>query len=170
MIFEKATENDIPQLLELIETCYRGDIARQGWTCETDLVGENRTTEQFLKEEITAPGGSYLKHTDEQGKIVGCVYIQLNTEEKNAFVGYLCVHPTLQSQGLGTKLLTATEDIAKEAQCLKLCMKVLTVRKELIAWYEKFGFRYVGENVPFPVGCGTPKVPLELGCWEKRLA
>lgn len=169
MIFEKVTEDDIPQLFELIETCYRGDIARKGWTCESDLVGGNRTTKQSLIEEITAPGGSYLKYTDEQGKIVGCVYIKLNTQEKYAFVGCLCVHPTLQSQGLGKKLMTASEDVAKQAKCFKLCMKVLTVRNELIAWYEKLGFKYVGEVIPFPVGCGTPKVPLELGSWEKKL-
>lgn len=169
MIFERASENDIPQLLELIETCYRGDIARKGWTCELDLVGGNRTSEQFLIEEITAPGGSYLKYTDEQGKIAGCVYIKLNTQERCAFVSCLCVHPTLQSQGIGKKLLKASEDIARQAQCLKLCMKVLTVRKKLIAWYEKLGFKDVGEVFPFPVGCGTPKIPLELGSWEKLL-
>lgn len=169
MTFEKATEKDIPQLLELIETCYRGDIAREGWTHESDLVGGNRTTEDFLIEEITAAGGSYLKHTDEQGKIVCCVYTKIIPQDKKVFVGCLCVHPTLQSQGLGRKLMTAAEDIARKALCSTMCMKVLTVRTDVIAWYEKLGYKYVGEISPFPEGCGTPKLTLELGSWEKRL-
>ncbi len=169
MIFDKATDQDIPQLLELIETCYRGDIAKKGWTYETDLVAGNRTTPEILREEINAPGGNYLKHTDGNGKIVGCVYTKVIPEIRKVFVGCLCVHPTLQSQGLGRKLMAATENVAKDSHCSKLCMKVLTVRKELIVWYEKLGFKYNGEKSPFPEGCGTPKVHLELGSWEKDL-
>lgn len=168
-MFEKATADDIPQLFELIETCYRGDIAKTGWTYETDIVGGNRTTEEILKEEMSTPGGNYLKYTNEEGKIVGCVYTNVMPDQKKVFVGCLCVHPTLQSQGLGKKLMMATEDVAKEAECTKMCMKVLTVRKELITWYEKLGYRYADETIPFPVGCGTPKIPLELGSWEKIL-
>lgn len=169
MIFEEVTEKDIPQLHELVETCYRGDFARKGWTCESDIVAGNRTTMESLKEEISAPGGSYLKHTDGTGEIVGCVYIKVNTEEKKAFVGSLCVYPTLQSQGLGKKLLEATEKIAKEAGCSKLCVKVITVRKELVNWYEKMDFNFVGELIPLPAGSGIPLIPLELGTWEKLL-
>lgn len=169
MIFEKATEEDIPQLLELTEICYRSDIAKIGWTCETDLVAGNRTTKEFLREEILAPGANYLKHTDEQEKIVGCVYIKIIPANEKAFVGRLCVYPTIQSQGLGKKLMAAAEDIAKEAGCKKMSMKVLTVRKDLLAWYERMGYRFTGEVDPFPEGCGTPKMPLELGTWEKIL-
>lgn len=169
MIFEKATEKDITQLLELVESSYRGDIARKGWTCESDIIGGNRTTNEFLKEEIIATGGSYLKHTDDQGKIIGCVYLKVNIQKKIAFVGSLCVYPTLQSQGLGKKLLEAAENIAREAECSKLCVKVITVRKELISWYEKMDFKFVGELEPLPANTGIPKIPLELGTWEKDL-
>lgn len=169
MTFEIVTEEDIPQLFELIETCYRGDIAKDGWTCETDLVGGNRTTKDLLIEEINEPGGKYLKHLNEQGTIVGCVYTKTSPDESRAYVGCLCVHPTIQSQGLGKKLMLAAEDLAKSAGYSKMYMKVLTVRKELIDWYEKLGYKYVGEHSPFPVGCGIPKVPLELGTWEKNL-
>lgn len=169
MIFKKATEKDIPQLLELVESCYRGDFAKKGWTCESDIVSGARTTKELLKEEIIAPGGSYLMHTDVQGKVIGCVYIKVNTQEKNAFVGSLCVHPTLQSQGLGKQLLEAAEINAREAECSKLCVKVITLRKELINWYEKKDFKFVGELIPLPAGSGIPKLPLELGTWEKLL-
>lgn len=169
MIFEKASDKDISQLFELMETCYRGDKARMGWTHESDLVDGNRTTEALLLEEITVPGGNYLKYTNEDGKIVGCVYTVVEAEARKCFVGSLCVHPTIQSQGLGKKLMSAAEDLAKESGCTKLCMKVLTKRAELIAWYEKLGFKYIGQNYPFPEGCGIPKVPLELGSWEKQL-
>ncbi|XP_037030219.1 uncharacterized N-acetyltransferase YjgM-like [Bradysia coprophila] len=151
-----------------METCYRGDTARAGWTHDSDLVDGNRTTEALLLEEITLPGGNYLTY-NEDGKIVGCVYTLVNAEDNTCFVGSLCVHPTIQSQGLGKKLMTAAEDLARQAGCTKLCMKVLTTRTELIAWYEKLGFKYVGQNFPFPEGCGRPKIPLELGSWEKQL-
>lgn len=169
MIFEKATEKDIPQLLELIESCYRSDFARKGWTYDSDIIGGARTTKEFVKEEIIAPGGSYLKHTDVQGKVIACVYIKVNTQEKKAFVGSLCVYPTFQSHGLGKGLLDATEIIAREAGCSKLCVQIVTMRKELINWFEKIDFKFVGELAPLTADTGTPKIPIELGTWEKVL-
>lgn len=169
MIFETATEKDIPQLLELIETCYRGDIAKKGWTYESDLMDGSRTTVESLKEEITAPGGQYLKYTDEQGKIVGCLYTKVIPQDNKLFLTLLCVHPTIQSQGIGKKLMAAAEDVAKKAGCSKLGCSVLTVRKELTDWYEKLGYKWIGETSPFPDGYGTPKIPLHLRAMEKQL-
>lgn len=171
MIFDKSTDKDIPQLLELMETCYRGDEARMGWTHESDIIVGNRTTEALILEEMTVPGANYLKYTNEDGKIVGCVYIIVDAKESKSYVGSLCVHPTIQSKGLGKKLMDAAEELTREAGCTKICMKVLTVRTELIAWYEKLGFKYVGQNIPFPDHFGTSitAVPLELAGWEKQL-
>lgn len=169
MNFQKVTEKDIPQLFDLVEASYRGDIARQGWTCESDIVGGNRTSKETLKDEINVPGGCYLKHCDDRGEIIGCVYIKVNTQDRKAFVGSLCVYPTLQSQGLGKQLLAATEVMAKEAGCSKLCVKVITKRTELINWYERMDFKFVGELIPLPDGSGVPIVPLQLGTWEKLL-
>lgn len=169
MIFETATDDDVPQIRELMQISYRGDETGTGWTNEWHIMSGNRTSEELLREEMSSPGGSYLKYTNESGEIIGCVYIQVVPQDKKVLVGSLCVHPTFQSRGIGKKLLAASEDIGRQAGCSKLCVKVITVRKELIAWYEKMGYRSVGDVIPFVGGTGIPKIPLELGTWEKRL-
>lgn len=169
MSHKRATEADIPELLQLIETCYRGDVARTGWTCESDIVSGSRTNPECLREEINAPGGSYLLRNDDQGKIIGCVYIKINADHKYIYIGSLCVYPSLQSQGIGKSLLADAEEIARDAGCKKMCVKVISVRKELIDWYERMDYKFVGDLIPLPDSSGTPIVPLQLGSWEKRL-
>ncbi|EST29679.1 hypothetical protein M878_20325 [Streptomyces roseochromogenus subsp. oscitans DS 12.976] len=38
-----ATADDIPALVALVESAYRGDTSRRGWTTEADLLDGQRT-------------------------------------------------------------------------------------------------------------------------------
>ncbi|EIM00123.1 N-acetyltransferase GCN5 [Rhodanobacter sp. 115] len=41
--FRIATAADIPALLALVQSAYRGDSGRRGWTTESDLLDGQRT-------------------------------------------------------------------------------------------------------------------------------
>jgi ribosomal protein S18 acetylase RimI-like enzyme len=164
-----ATLNDIPQLLQLINSAYRGDEAKKGWTHEADLIeGTKRTDEASLKELIQKQNAVILKYQFEQ-KIVGCVFLERKANK--LYLGMLSVSPALQAQGIGKKLLKAADDYAKQKGCSAIEMTVISVRNELIAWYERNGFRQTSKREPFPDDgkFGNPKQQLEFIYLEKQL-
>jgi ribosomal protein S18 acetylase RimI-like enzyme len=84
----------------------------------------------------------------------------------------LTVSPELQGGGIGKKLMQAAEDLAKENDIPKISMTVISVRKELIEYYERRGYKNTGETKPFPMNdpkFGLPKQQLEFIVMEKRL-
>lgn len=164
-----ATIEDIPQLLPLINNAYRGEEAKKGWTHEADLIdGSMRTDEQSLRELIQKPGAVILKYLHDK-KITGCVYLE--KKENKLYLGMLSVSPEIQAQGIGKKLLNAAEEYAGENNCGLIEMTVISVRTELIAWYERNGYQNTGRTEPFPADgrFGNPRVPLEFVFLEKKL-
>jgi len=170
MTVTPATPNDLPQLLILINSAYRGDVSKKGWTTEADLIGgEIRTDGLALEELINSDGAAFLKCINEKGNIEGCVY--LHKKEDRLYLGMLSVSPSLQSRGTGKMLMAAAENHAKQFGCRAIFMRVISVRKELISWYEKLGYRKTGEREPFPDDnrYGTPTQPLEFLIMEKGI-
>src|SRR6478672_712219 len=43
LTFRAATIADVPAVVALVESAYRGDVSREGWTTEADLLGGRRT-------------------------------------------------------------------------------------------------------------------------------
>src|SRR5262250_3334338 len=104
--------NDIPELTMLINSAYRGDVSRKGWTTEADLLeGELRTDEQSLSQSLKNPNAVMLKfaHNDH---IAGCVYLE--KQGTALYLGMLSVSPTVQAQGIGKKLLNAAEQHGRQ--------------------------------------------------------
>jgi ribosomal protein S18 acetylase RimI-like enzyme len=73
------------------------------------------------------------------------------------------VRPGLQNSGLGRRVLDAAERRARALwDAREMQMTVISVRDELIAWYERRGYRRTGEKRPFPYGderFGRPRRP-----------
>lgn len=84
----------------------------------------------------------------------------------------LTVSPELQAKGIGKQLLAAAESMAKSEGCKTIQMTVISVRKELIAWYERHGYAATGETAPFPTDpkFGLPKQSLAFIVLEKQMA
>ena len=165
-----ATIEDIPFLVSLINSAYRGEASKKGWTTEADLLeGELRTDIPTLTDIINKPGAAILKYVGEDGNIQGCVYLQ--QMERGLYLGMLTVSPVLQATGIGKKLLAAAEAFAKSANCPVIFMNVISVRPELIAWYERHGYYDSGERKPLPDDnrFGTPTQPLEFIIMEKKM-
>lgn len=166
MNFRIATEKDAAALNKLVNSAYRGDSSRKGWTTEADLLDGIRTSEDSLKEMIAKPDAVILLAEDEEG-LKACVFLE--KQNKALYLGMLTVKPDLQGKGLGAQLLDAAEKRAKELGCSAIKMTVITVRNELIAYYKRKGFIETGERQPFPSDpkFGIPKQPLEFLVMEK---
>ncbi len=164
-----ATQNDVTQLAALVNSAYRGESSKQGWTTEADLLGGQRTDAEELAKVLAQTGITVLKCVADGNNIVACVYLQ--KKGPSMYLGMLTVSPTLQTHGIGKMLMAAAEQFALEQGCTKVEMTVISVRHELIAWYNKRGYHATGETKPFPVDAkfGVAKQPLEFIVMEKKL-
>lgn len=85
----------------------------------------------------------------------------------------LSVHVDGQTNGVGRALLAAAEPVARERwQARTMVLHVVSVRAELLAWYERRGYRRTGRLVPFPDGPTERFLqgPLSFERLEKLLA
>jgi predicted N-acetyltransferase YhbS len=162
-----ATKEDIPELNRLVNSAYRGEGSKQGWTTEADLLDGIRTDPEALDDMMGQPGAVVLKCVDSEGRLFGCVFLR-KTEQK-LYLGMLTVSPERQAAGIGKKLLKASEAYARGQGCDRIVMSVISVRQELIDWYSRNGYSPTGETAPFPNDprFGIPKQPLEFIMMEK---
>lgn len=165
----KATLEDVLELDKLVNSAYRGDSSRQGWTTEADLLDGTRTNAEGIAELIATPGTTLLKYI-EAGKILGCV--ELKNENGKLYLGMLTVQPHLQGKGIGKNLLFEAEVEARNQNCSSIFMTVISIRKELIDWYLRHGYIMTGERKPFAFTdprFGQPKMKLEFIILEKKI-
>jgi ribosomal protein S18 acetylase RimI-like enzyme len=169
-MISKATLNDATALNTLINSAYRGESSKAGWTTEADILGGQRTDEDDLKAIISKPGCTLLKYTNDDGELISCV--RLEKHDNKMYLGMLTVSPVLQGGGIGKQMMAASEKLAKEENCSAVYMQVIKGRDELIAWYERQGYSDTGKRKPFPMGdprFGIPRKELEFIIMEKAL-
>src|SRR3954464_919211 len=148
MDISDATDKDIAAICALVNSAYRGETSRRGWTTEADLLDGIRIDENRLRHYLHEKEAVLLKTTNNQKEITGCAY--LKKEGEHLYLGMLTVAPHLQAQGIGKLLLKAAEERALEWHCKSIVMTVITTRHELITWYKRHGYYSTGENQPFP--------------------
>ena len=168
MEINKATLVDIPKLVGLINSAYRGEESKKGWTTEADLLGGIRTDASSLQQMMSKENAVILKFCN-RDLIEGCVYL----EKKNnkMYLGMLTVSPILQAKGIGKNLLFAAEEHARKHNCSAMQMSVISLRDELIRWYERHGYNKTGDTQPFPADekFGMQKLPLQFVIMEKEI-
>jgi ribosomal protein S18 acetylase RimI-like enzyme len=165
---EQATDKDINDLVTLVNSAYRGESAKKGWTTEADLLGGIRTDKEGIEELLHKQGSVILKYTS-YGHLLGCVNLQ--KQQSIMYLGMLTVAPDIQAQGIGRKLLTTAEQFAQAAGCSAIHMTVISVRDELIQWYQRRGYTLTEERKPFPSDnprFGLPKRELEFVVMKKE--
>lgn len=165
-----AQATDLPELVRLINSAYRGEASKKGWTTEADLIqGTQRIDEPELSATLGRPGTTLLKCLDAAGRIVGCVFLE--TFGERLYLGMLSVSPEQQGGGIGKKLLQAAEVEARERGCRSIYMSVISVRSELVDWYKRQGYQPNGATKPFPTDnkFGTPVQELEFVVLEKTV-
>ena len=171
LAFRPATIADIPALVALVTSSYRGDSSRQGWTTEADLLDGNRIDAEVLRNDIERPQSRVLI-AERDGLLLACAHVAV--DDGFGYFGMFSVRPDLQGRGFGDRLLREAERIARDEFTVPaMRMTVIDVRAELIAWYERRGYRRTGITKPFPYGderFGIPKRPdLRFEVLEKPL-
>lgn len=155
MDIRPAHLTDLPALHAVIERAYRGDSARLGWTHEADLLQDTRTDLATLAAIVADPAQVLLTLFEEAAPL-GCVNVA-DRGGGRAYLGLLCIEPTRQGEHLGRRLITAAEAFARDTfGCRAIEMTVIEQRSELIAYYERRGWRRTGERRNFPIPLEPP--------------
>lgn len=158
LTFRAAAAADIVAVVALVESAYRGDSGRLGWTTESDLLDGQRVDVAGVEEIIAKPDSRVLLG-DCGGRLRVCCHIEKQGEA--CYFGMFAVDPALQGGGVGKRTMAEAERIARdEWKCIQMEMTVISVRDELIAWYARRGYRRTGVFKPFPYGdarFGIPK-------------
>jgi ribosomal protein S18 acetylase RimI-like enzyme len=165
-----ASISDVAAIVNLVNGAYRGEGSKQGWTTEADLLDGIRTDEEAIEEIINRQNSVILLCRNDQNDLMGCVYLQ--QQEQEVYLGMLTVSPQLQGGGIGKELLRKGESWARKKNANAIVMTVISIRTELIAWYERQGYLRTGETKAFPSSdprFGVPKTELEFLVLKKQL-
>ena len=157
--FRKAIMTDAQAIAQLVNAAYRGESSRAGWTTEADLLDGLRTGIDEVKRLIESENTILLLCLNGQD-LLGSICIEKMQDA--AHIGMFVVKPTLQGQGIGKLLLATAEELAQRTWLVQnLQMHVITLRHELIAFYERRGYRRTGVFSEFPVNSAV---------WQPKLA
>ncbi|WP_117208820.1 GNAT family N-acetyltransferase [Allorhizocola rhizosphaerae] len=150
LTFRPATAADVPAVVALVESAYRGDSSRVGWTTEADLLQGQRTDAEAVTG-IVADPGSVLLLAQRDGELVACC--QLERREGYAYFGMFSVRPESQAGGIGKAVLAEAERVARDEWGVgEMHMTVISLREDLIGWYVRRGYARTGKMSPFPYG------------------
>ena len=170
LTFRPATLTDIPALIALVTSAYRGDTSKQGWTTEADLLDGQRIDAEALRHDIERNDSRILLAL-ENGEVLACAHVAI--EDGTGYFGMFAVSPDQQGSGVGKRMMAEAERLAREDWGLPgMRMTVIDIRDELIAFYERRGYARTGLKKPFPYGderFGIPKRDdLRFEILEKR--
>jgi len=150
--FHKAELSDAQSIAQLINSAYRGESSRVGWTTEADILDGLRTTTPEIASVIKRDDAFILVGVLNDEIVATITCERQDAYGKNiAHLGMIAVKPSLQNKNHGKTLIKAAEAIClRQWRVVGFHMAVITVRTELIAFYERLGFTRSGEFTNFP--------------------
>jgi ribosomal protein S18 acetylase RimI-like enzyme len=87
--------------------------------------------------------GFFLLLEDTVG-LLGLIYTELR-EDNRGYIGMIAIDPDRQGAGIGTRLLRIGEEFCCEKGSSVIEIAVVNLRPDLVAWYQRKGYRVVGE-------------------------
>ncbi len=158
LLFRPAGAGDVARVVDLIESAYRGDASRAGWTTEADFLEGRRTGADDI-ESILANPHSRILLAERNGQLLACANVAI--DEGEGYFGMFSVKPDCQGDGIGNLVLAEAERIVgQEWGCRKMRMTVIDIREDLIPFYERRGYLRTGIKKPFPYGDERFGIPL----------
>lgn len=150
LTFRVAERKDTADIVQLVESAYRGEASRAGWTTEADLLDGQRTDSVEVSA-ILGRHNNYIILCERDDRLLGSVHLAVRQD--HAYLGMFAVDPAEQGKGIGKAMLAHAEDwVFSEKACNWLEMTVITQRKDLIGWYQRRGYEVTGKTRPFPYG------------------
>jgi GNAT superfamily N-acetyltransferase len=145
-IIEPASTDQVSEIVALMESAYRGDASRKGWTSEADLIDGARTSVPEMLAALSDTATYTLVAKTDGDVLVGCASIAFNGQ--SCIFGKFAVDPNQQAGGIGKLLLEAAEKAAVQRfGAHTMTMTVIDGRKELEAYYERRGYARTGNKV-----------------------
>jgi ribosomal protein S18 acetylase RimI-like enzyme len=147
-----AQVSDSPVICALVNAAYRGETSRAGWTTEADLLTGVRTSERTVQALIERDDACILLGEEVGGVVVACICLERHHEsEGKVHLGMIAVSPLLQNRGYGKAMIIAAEKLAKIRWAVSQAeMMVISLRQELIAFYQRLGYVPTDVMQPFP--------------------
>jgi ribosomal protein S18 acetylase RimI-like enzyme len=175
--FRYATVADVDAAVALIERAYRAPETAGRWDSESHLLTGPRTSRAEIAGLVADPY-SRLLLAEVDGRMAGCCLLQKRgttgcTDEKNgadgAYFGMFAIDTGARTAGLGKIILAEAERRVRELwQATAMVMTVINVRTELIAWYERRGYRATGARLPFPFTATSGETTRDFDLVELR--
>ncbi len=138
-----CTQNE--SIASLINRAYRGKV---GWTLEYHLVSGQRITTEEISTMI-ANRHTHLFVLTDKGHLLGTVCLE--ERKSGTHLGLFAVEPLRQNLGIGKKLLHFAENFAKDVlKSRSVKISVISIRKEILAYYQRRGYQIFKEDQPFP--------------------
>ena len=135
MIIEPAGISDLADILSLQKLAYQSEAERYN---DFNIPPMRQTPEEIEDEFQTS---TFLKASVD-GRIIGSVRAYL--EDGTCYIGRLIVHPEFQNQGIGKKLMSMAEELAKDNNCSRVrVISGIGVRQ----YYYKQGYKKKGYYV-----------------------
>jgi GNAT superfamily N-acetyltransferase len=144
---------DAPVIAHLVNTAFRP---------ERFFIDADRTDPE--KVSVLLQKGKFLMLFEDE-ELAGCVYTEIRGER--GYFGLLAVDPGRQRSGIGARLIEAAERECRAAGCRFMDLTFVNVRKELPAYYKRFGYEEAG-TLPFPAD-QVVKIPVQLVRMSKPL-
>ncbi len=169
--FRYANQDDAEKVTALIERAYRGPEAARGWSNEAHLLTGARTTGEEIMALIADHDARFvlaeISDPMEGDILAGCALIQKDGD--GAYFGMFAIEPAMQIGGLGKALLAKCERAVRDLWASQfMAMVVISVRHELIEWYQRRGYSLTGQREAFPFGPGSGEIRRDFDLVELR--
>jgi GNAT superfamily N-acetyltransferase len=152
--FRLAELTDAERVTNLINIAFRN--------AEAFLIERDRIDVDSVR--LLLEKGKFLL-AEEEGILVGCAYIELRGDR--SYLGLLSVDPRRQKAGLGSKIMSASEEYSTKAGCRFMDLRIINVRHELPRFYHRLGYVETGTEPLTPDL--KPKLPCHFITMSKPL-
>ncbi|MEZ5936863.1 MAG: GNAT family N-acetyltransferase [Hyphomonadaceae bacterium] len=169
--FRFAKPADAEAVRALIELAYRGPETAGRWSSESHLLRGPRTSLSEIEALIASPDACFVLAETGEAHLSGCALIQRRAEDGAAYFGMFAIDPDTHARGLGKAVLAACERFARELwRADAMILTVISLRTELIAWYERRGYALTGARFAFPFSETTGELRRDFDLIEMRKA
>jgi ribosomal protein S18 acetylase RimI-like enzyme len=128
----RATIDDTDLLVPFINRAFAPD----NYFKRTERTNPSQVAEYLRK-------GFFLLLEDTVG-LLGLIYTELR-QDNRGYIGMIAIDPDRQGGGIGTRLLQIGEEFCREQGSSVIEISVVNLRPDLVAWYQRKGYRVVGE-------------------------